>query len=362
MTTANDRLLDSAINHKINLEHYANGVVRRMIAVLNRADTEMSQQLMLALDSLPKSAFTVERLEQLLGSVYNLNTQAYAELNQRLHSELRNLAEHEVKFQDSAVRKSVPNAVVANITIAQVGVKQVFSAAVARPLQGRLMSEWAQSLSVARATRLRDAIRMGYVENQTNDEILRRVRGSRAKAYADGALNIDRANAAAVVQTAVAHTAAVARQEFYSANSELIKAVQWVSTLDSRTSPACAIRDGKTYHAETHAPIKHTYPWGGGPGMLHWNCRSTSVPVLKSWAELGIDVETNPETRASMDGQVPVDMTYTKWLKKQSAARQIEVLGVTRYKLYKQGMPFSNFMNNKGVWLTLDELAVRDGL
>ncbi len=62
-----------------------------------------------------------------------------------------------------------------------------------------------------------------------------------------------------------------------------------------------------------------------------------------------------------MDGQVSADTTYSEWLKKQSAARQDEVLGPTRGKLLRSGqMEVSEMCSHKGVFLTLDELRQRD--
>jgi hypothetical protein len=142
----------------------------------------------------------------------------------------------------------------------------------------------------------------------------------------------------------------------------MVKAVQWVSTLDTRTSEICRLRDGLQYTTDTHKPIGHKVPWLGGPGRAHWQCRSSSVPVLKSWRELGIDMdELTPSTRASMDGQVPAEQTYTEWLRKQSAARQDEVLGPSRGKLFRTGgLPMDRFYNDKGQFLTLPELAERE--
>ncbi|WP_268894456.1 phage minor head protein [Variovorax boronicumulans] len=199
------------------------------------------------------------------------------------------------------------------------------------------------------------------MQGKTNDQIIRDIRGTKAKGYEDGILNRGRIEVEAVVRTAVAHTAAMAREEFYKANAELIAALKWVSTLDLRTSSMCRIRDGKKYTTD-HKPVGHSVPWLQGPGRLHWRCRSSSAPITRSWRELGIDLDELPAAdRASMDGVVPAEMSYGDWLKKQPAARQDEVVGATRGKLMREGkLEFDQFYTARGEWIDLDVLRQRD--
>jgi len=124
------------------------------------------------------------------------------------------------------------------------------------------------------------------------------------------------------------------------------------------------VRDGLQYSADgKHTPIGHKVPWGAGPGRLHFNCRSVSVPVLKSWRELGFDVdELSAGTRASMDGQVPAEQTYGQWLARQPADRQDEILGVERARLLRAGkLTVERFHDDKGRWLSLADLRKRLG-
>lgn len=358
MATANERLADEAVRHAIYFDRYSNGVVRRLIALLNRVDADLFSQLVAALDRLPPDSFTVERLESLLLSVRELNKEAYEAIGRELTAELRNLAIYEAGYQQQLFESVLPVQVKFNTVSAE----QVYTAALSRPFQGKLLSEWASKIEADRMVRIRDTIRMGYVEGLTTSQILQRVRGTRARGYEDGVIEIDRRNARAVVQTALSHMASATRDRVYEANADIIAAVKWLSTLDSRTSEMCRIRDGLKYSNETHKPIGHSIPWGAGPGRLHWNCRSTSTPVLKSWRELGIDIdEIDASTRASMDGQVPADMTYSEWLKKQNAERQDDVLGPTRGKLLRDGgLDLDRFYSDKGKYLTLDELRQRD--
>ena len=359
----NDRLLDASVAHEIAMQRYTNGVVRRMSALLNRTDADIFTRLTQALESLPPEAFTVQRLEQFLVSVRDLNLQAYNALQRAMGSEIRTIIENELEFQQTLIERVVPKAAFAAVDLNEVAAEQLYAASMARPFQGRLLSEWASGLETQRMHRVRDTLRIGYVAQETVAQMVARLRGTRASGYSDGILSIDRRNAEAVVRTAISHTAQFARQEFYKENPDLISKVQWISTLDNRTTTMCMLRDRKQYEAdEKHKPIGHKLPWAGGPGALHWNCRSTSAPVVKSWREMGLDIEEfTPTERAAMDGATAGATTYAQWLGRQSAAMHDDILGPTRGALFRRGgLPLERFANDKGKWLTLSQLKARD--
>jgi len=99
---------------------------------------------------------------------------------------------------------------------------------------------------------------------------------------------------------------------------------------------------------------------GGGPGNLHWGCRSTSVPVLKSLRELGFDIDLPASTRASMTGQIAEDTTFEGWLSRQSKERQDANLGPGRADLWRNGkIKFRDLVDGNGRELTLAELRER---
>jgi hypothetical protein len=75
-------------------------------------------------------------------------------------------------------------------------------------------------------------------------------------------------------------------------------------------------------------------PFNGGPPR-HFNCRSRLRPVTKSFKELGVDAAEVPvSTRASMDGQVPADITFNQFLKKKPKSFQDALLGPKRAELH----------------------------
>ena len=60
-----------------------------------------------------------------------------------------------------------------------------------------------------------------------------------------------------------------------------------------------------------------------------------------------------------MNGQVPERTNYRDWLTRQSEATQREVLGATRYNMFKSGVPLKNFHQPNGRLYTLDQLKNR---
>ena len=104
------------------------------------------------------------------------------------------------------------------------------------------------------------------------------------------------------------------------------------------------------------------YKPGKGPRPpAHFNCRSSTSPVTKSWRELGFDIdELPPATRASMNGQVPSDQTYDGFLRGQDKGFQEEVLGKRKAELFRGGLKTDRFVDKSGKEYTLDQLRKRE--
>lgn len=342
----NDKLLDAEISHQIGLIRYGNGIVNKIIALLKRTDADLYAKLIVALEKLPDNA-SVKRIDEQLQAVKIITDKAYLSVEKQLDISLVALSNYELNYQLDLFSSTIPVALEFNKPVA----RQVYAATLARPFQGRLLSEWVKGLNTDANAKIRDAVRIGFVEGETIPQIVRRVRGTAALNYQDGIIEINRRNAEAVVRTAVSHTANYARESLFSENTDLIKGFRYTATLDGRTTELCASRDGKIYKQGQAKPVI----------PAHFNCRSTYVMVLKSWRELGIDTdELNDSTRASMDGQVPESVTYQDWLKKKPASFQDEVLGKTKGRLFREGLPLDRFVNDKGKVYTLDQLKQRD--
>lgn len=357
MATINDRLRDEAIAHTLWISRYSTGVANRMVRLLNDSDAELTARLLVAMDSLPTSQFTVSRLESLLGSVRNLNQQAIAGMQTSLADELLQLAGHEAGYQLSLFDVLLPQQVKERYPLQSITPQQLYAATMAQPFQGRLLSEWAENLDADRMTRITNTVRRGYLLGDTTEVIARQVRGHANRGFQDGALQVSRANAASITKTAVNHLAATARTSFADANGDILRGKQWLSALDNKTTHTCIIRDRLRYTLD-NKPIDHKIPYLQGPGRIHFCCRSTETLITKSWRELGIDIdEMDNGTRASMDGQVPEDTTYLDWLARQSPQRQDEVLGPERGRMYRAGeLELGEMFTDKGEWISLAQL------
>lgn len=358
--TANEKLQSAAIRRAIDLEKYSNHVVARIIALLNKIDSDLMHQLAEGLDRIPPKSFSFNRLEAALKSVKALNVQTFNSINKELTQELKDFARVESSYQLQLFRSVIPAQVVAEVGVAAVNANQVYAASMSQPMRGRLLRVWASGIEAERLVRIKDAISIGFTEGQTTDEIVRRIRGTRAKGYSDGVIDISRRHIESVVRTALSHVAATAREHFDDANGDLITGFKWLSTLDGKTSEGCKVRDQKEYD-RNHQPVGHKIPWLSGPGKLHWNCRSVETRILKSLRELGLNVDDfKPSVRASMNGEVPAETDYGQWLKDQPANIQDEALGPVRAKMFRDGgIKLDRFYSDKGAFLTLAELANR---
>jgi hypothetical protein len=163
------------------------------------------------------------------------------------------------------------------------------------------------------------------------------------------------------------------RQETYKKNADVLDGIEWLSTLDGRTTPLCQALDGKQFDMELN-PIDHDMEYPGGP-PCHFQCRSTTLPLLKSWNELigpqsklnkkQIDVlENMPKgMRDTINGPIPMNMNYNEWLLTQPINIQQEILGKGKWKLWSENkLSVSDLVNNQGKPLTIKELSEKLGV
>lgn len=345
-----DPLLNHAVRHQVDMAAYGNFVLAKMIRVLNLTDADLIAQLNKALEDTDAESFKVQRLDSLLKSARELNAQAYAALYDGMTEELRAYVDYEGQFQYDLYKATVP----VDFSIVSIVPAQVYAAAVSQPMQGRLLKDWAAGLGQNRLQRIKDTIAVGYTQGKTTADIIREIRGTKALNYADGLLDTSRRAVEPVVRTALSHTAQITRTTFFKKNGGILGDEVWISTLDGKTSEECRARDHLHYTPVDHKPVGHSVPYGAGPGRLHWQCRSTSIAMLKGQKQLY-------GQRSAAGGPVDANLTYSDWLAQQSDDFQDEILGKAKGKAYRAGgYDTSSFTNDRGRTLTLKQMAERD--
>lgn len=223
-------------------------------------------------------------------------------------------------------------------------------------IQGAKSADWWKRQGGDTRFRFANAVRQGLIAGETNEDIVRRVSGS---ATSPGVLKTSKNNARTLVHASVQTVAAEARRETIMTNPDVVKGIEQVSTLDSHTTDICIAYSGKRWDLD-HKPLGHNLPYNGGVPR-HWNCRSVEIPVVKTFRELGIDMdEVPPPIRASTGGPVRGTMTMHQWLKSRTREQLDEQLGKGRAELFRSGkITLSQLLDLRGNPLTLAQLQRR---
>lgn len=353
--TANEKLVDMFMERAIDLLRLEAGTRDKVLVFLAELERELVG-LVAKIDptGAPDAARQKKRLADLLAEVQGTIRGTYRDASTLLAREIREIIDAEATWTGNAINTATRASFVdAGLTrgFLQTLVSDVL-------IQGAASKDWWGRQAGGLADKFADQMRAGMALGEANGKLIERVRG---KTGQPGIMNLARSSAERLVRASVQAAANTAREATYDENADLISALEWSATLDTRTSPWCIVRDGLKYTPKEHRPMGHTVPWLEGPGKIHWGCRSTSVPVLKSWRDLGIDEDEIPETtRASMDGQVPAAMTFEQWLKKQSVQRQDTVLGTGKADLWRRGkITFRDLLDQNGRPLTTEELRAK---
>ena len=237
---------------------------------------------------------------------------------------------------------------------------------------GEVISKAFRGIAVDQAEQFSQVVRNGLLAGETTPSIAKRLIGSLQ--FGEDAKTVKQLIAAggqstavannqvvALVRTSINQVANTASQQVYQSNQDITKKYRYVATLDSRTSSICRALDG------------HEFEYGRGPmPPQHFNCRSTTVPVIdydQLSRDFGFKVEPpSAGKRAASGGQVPAGTTYGDWLARQPRATQAEILGPGKVPYFnrlaeKYGAKdaIAKMVRDDGSELTLAQLQKRYG-
>lgn len=354
----NDLIAELFIAHGIDLLRVQAGISQQILQLLRQLEEELAGTIN-RIDPMGVSErYRPKRLRSLLDQVHETIRGSYREAATSLRGDLRELASIEAEFVARVVNGEA-GVVLMDGVIAPERLKALVSDLT---VHGAPVQDWWGRQGGDTLNRFSDQMRLGMAAGETNSQLIQRLRGGiRDGVPITGVMPTARHHADSLVRSATQAVSEAAKEQVYEANADILGAVVWTATLDSRTTLECAARDGLRYGVKDKKPIGHDLPWGAGPGQFHWGCRSASRPETKSWAELGLDIEDlPPATRASMDGQVAGDLKFEDWLKKQTPERQGAVLGRGRAELWREGrISLRDMLNQEGRPLSLEQLRER---
>ena len=344
--TVNQILLERGISHAVHVVRLAGGEanwVASKMPELRKAIEEAITPIVSQIDarevlSVSDSMMIDEASNKAAKAAEDFFSQMSAEARQRM----TNIAVSEADFEQRLFQKHVP--IQRNFNRPSDTFLQSFMDREA--ISGKTMKDWFKKMPDDIRLGVNNQIREGMIAGEPQNDIMRRVRGRREAGFKDGIIGRKGREAANLVRTGTMRASNEARAAFHDANNDVIKGYQVVLTLDTATCMICIDwESGNVYNIDQrpHPPF-------------HVMCRCVVVPAIKSWEELGIDLEeAEPGTRRTMDGEVPESMTYEQWFNQQSPERQLDILGPSRYEAYQKGVGVTSFADNGKIY-SLDDL------
>ena len=336
-------ITDIATRHQVMLERLKAGKARDYLKVAKKFEADIiTAANKLGVETMDQ--LTKKELNALIKNLTAINKKYQKAIVQDLDKDLQKLAKDDAIFERDTINSFLPKGVKATAAEA------AYSTAVLSPISatGELLEPFIANWSRTRITQVNGAIRKGYKEGLTLQQMTQRIRGTKANNFKDGLTNLQKRQAEAVIRTSVQHISSTARMATLERNKDIIKAYKWRSTLDGRTTQRCRSLDGLEFEM------------GRGPmPPIHIGCRSTINFVLDD--SLGLQELDEGGTRASKTGPVPANQTYYDWLKTQPKSFQVDAIGKQRAEWLTDGKltseQFARLNLNKNFEpLTLEEM------
>jgi len=342
---------ESFYRQSIDLNRYSNRIAREIVTNYNNVILDLTFKLS-TIDEVTSPA-TVARIRSMLAQFKESLEGWSVEGTAYMADQLQSLAVFQTEFVASELQKVLPVGAT-NVNTVQVSnnfarslvytdptrinvftlptlesqVRRTFSLTAAKGSvitlpSGEVIEKAFRGIASAQADFISREIRVGITEGESIAKIARRLRGrlqfganqemtARAQALAGGSgMKLANNQVRTIVRTSVNQVQTMANQAVYSANQDITKKYEYVATLDARTTALCGSLDGKKFK------------YGEGPEPpQHFNCRSTTVPIIDD-----DDLRRRfPDTRPSEVGRVPQDLSYPDWLK-QNPNMQTQALG-----------------------------------
>tara|TARA_X000001382_G_scaffold89586_1_gene64248 strand:- start:527 stop:2419 length:1893 start_codon:yes stop_codon:yes gene_type:complete len=211
-------------------------------------------------------------------------------------------------------------------------------------------SEQIASISLSQQRKIKDVVRKGMIDNLAINKIAKNVGSS---------IDLPTAQLKTLSRTAITETSSHISNATYKLNEDVIDGYQYVATLDSRTSLICSRLDGKVFRLDNKTGVRPPQ---------HFNCRSTTVPIVKSYEDIKNTSSSriskrrlsrlSTNKRASFNGQVPAKTNFEEFLRQQDYNFKLAILGnKRRVEIFDLGkLKFTQFSTANGKLVSISRL------
>lgn len=345
MAEINPKLLDKIIRFQVDLRRLEASERKKIEKIVK----QIEKGVLARLSGDEIATFNKRKLSALLTSISDPVSEAFAQMQDATSETLDGVAKLQIKTAAANIDEVFIGYNAALPTAA------VISGITANTLiNGGPLADWWAKQESDTIFKFSSAIRQGMVLGENNQQIVRRIIGTRTQ---PGLLDLTRNNANALVHTAVQTVANNARQAVYEQNSDVIQAFSWFSAMDSHVCRNCMALSGKEWKNDKgNTPIGHSVPFQLPP--IHFNDRCVLLPVTKTFKQLGLDLpKLPPGERASSLGPISADTTFDQYLQRVPKTQQDEMLGKGRADLFREGkISLNQLLDGQGRELTLKEL------
>lgn len=351
-------LADEITAQQIDLLRFDASLRRKVIGHLFLLEEDLESKIRrYDIEGVKRDAFKRLRAEKLIEDTRSTINSAYRQTGTTIKGELRDIA----SFQLPDTVERLNSVFRANIVTATLTPTETRLLADDTLIRGAPLKDWWQNQSRRTQEAFASEMRLGIQQGETNDQLVRRVRGTstgrmttvevagrrrRVRQFTGGIMRTSTRNAETMVRTATQSVSNRVLEETYRQNQDVIKGETWVSTLDAFTCTICIALDGAAWDLDGNPLPESPYQ---GPKVVipaHPACRCALGPLTYSWDEMieraggrkrGV-LNTVPDSvRSSIDGTVPGATTFDAFLRRKGEAFARKSLGAGRYELWQKG-------------------------
>ena len=316
---------------------YDGGRQRRARSILGKTSRRIAQAF-----GIIRSDFKAAALQIIPLEAVNLREQ----VNETIGAQLMNRG-----LSNQAAR-----ALVADITVEGATVNEQFGRQAATTLNG-----------------VSDAVMASVRRGSHLGQLVAAIKGTAALNYQDGLFRAYDRQTRTLLLTAMANAVNSARHDVYKRHSELLEGLQAINPLDGSTATICKARAGRWWKNDGRPGPNTGEPFPGHPPW-HFGCRTTLIPVLKSYSRMMRSRDLTQGQRkelqqlslarqVALNGNPAKGQTFDQLLRSKSPKRRRELLGPGRAKMWADGdIGMTDLIDQSGRPMTILSLQQKAGI